>query len=67
MAAKSGDSVKVITAGEIRRGILMPNEETDSVVIKLDNGYNVGIDKKSVKEIKVEDTNKTEKPKKPKR
>ena len=53
MAAKSGDSVKVITAGEIRRGILMPNEETDSVVIKLDNGYNVGIDKKNVKEIKV--------------
>ena len=53
MAAKSGDSVKVITAGEISEGILMPNEETDSVVIKLNNGYNIGIDKKSVKEIKV--------------
>ena len=53
MAAKAGDSVKVITAGEISEGILMPNEETDSVVIKLNNGYNIGIDKKSVKEIKV--------------
>ena len=31
----------------------MPNEETDSVVIKLDNGYNIGIDNKKIKEIKV--------------
>lgn len=53
MTAKPGDRVKVITSDEIREGILMPNEETDSVVIKLDNGYNVGIDKKKVKEIKI--------------
>ena len=55
MTAKAGDRVKVITSDEIKEGILMPNEETDSVVIKLDNGYNVGIDKKNVKEIKVID------------
>jgi len=53
MTAKQGDKVKVITDDEIREGILMPNEETDSVVIKLDNGYNIGIDKKKVIEIKV--------------
>ena len=53
MTAKSGDRVKVITVDDIKEGILMPNEETDSVVIKLDNGYNIGIDKKNVKEIKV--------------
>src|SRR3989338_9872870 len=53
MTAKPGDRVKVVTDDEIREGILMPNEETDSVVIKLDNGYNVGIDRKRVKEIKV--------------
>jgi len=53
MTAKSGDRVKVITSDEIREGILMPNEETDSIVIKLDNGYNIGIDKKNVKEIKI--------------
>jgi len=29
----------------------MPNEETDSVVVKLDNGYNVGIDKDKVQKI----------------
>ncbi|MCH8003819.1 MAG: Glu-tRNA(Gln) amidotransferase subunit GatD [Nanoarchaeota archaeon] len=53
MTAKPGDRVKVITTDEIKEGILMPNEETDSVVIKLDNGYNIGIDKKKVKEIKL--------------
>ena len=53
MTAKAGDRVKVIADNDIKEGILMPNEETDSVVIKLDNGYNVGIDKKKVKEIKV--------------
>ena len=53
MTAKPGDRVKVITLDDIKEGILIPNEETDSVVIKLDNGYNIGIDKKNVKEIKV--------------
>jgi len=53
MTAKPGDRVKVITNSDIKEGILMPNEETEAVVIKLDNGYNVGIDNKKVKEIKV--------------
>ena len=48
---KPGDKVKVLTKDESIEGILMPNEETDSVVIKLDNGYNVGIDKDKVKKI----------------
>ena len=52
MDAKAGDKVKVITKDETIEGVLMPNEETDSVVIKLDNGYNIGIDKNKVKEIK---------------
>ena len=53
MTAKPGDRVKVVTSDEIKEGILMPNQETDSVVIKLDNGYNVGIDNKRVKQIKI--------------
>jgi len=53
MMAKPGDRVKVVTAADIKEGILMPNKETDSVVIKLDNGYNVGIDNNTVKEIKI--------------
>ena len=48
---KPGDKVKVVTKDEVVEGVLMPNEETDSIVIKLDNGYNVGIDKDKVKQI----------------
>ncbi len=48
---KPGDKVKVTTQDEAIEGILMPNEETDSVVIKLGNGYNIGIDKKRIKKI----------------
>lgn len=51
--AKEGDKVKVVTKDETVEGILMPNKETDSVVIKLDSGYNVGFDKKKVKKIEV--------------
>ncbi|RLE38991.1 Glu-tRNA(Gln) amidotransferase GatDE subunit D [Candidatus Woesearchaeota archaeon] len=50
---KPGDRVKISTIDEVLEGILMPNEETDTVVIKLDNGYNVGIDKKKIKKIDV--------------
>ena len=53
MTANPGDRVRVIASDEIREGVLMPNEETDSVVIKIDNGYNIGIDRKRIKEIKV--------------
>jgi hypothetical protein len=49
MNAKAGDKVKVTAKDEIIEGILMPNEETDSVVIKLDNGYNIGIGNKKNK------------------
>ena len=51
--AKEGDKVKVVTKDETVEGILMPNKETDSVVVKLDNGYNIGFDKKKVKKIEV--------------
>ena len=51
--ANPGDKVKVTTKDEIVEGILMPNEETDSIVIKLDNGYNIGIEKERVKSIEV--------------
>jgi len=50
---KSGDKVKVRTKDEIIEGILMPNEETDSIIIKLNNGYNIGIKKNKIKDIKV--------------
>lgn len=62
--AKEGDKVKVITKDETVEGILMPNKETDSVVIKLDSGYNVGFDRKNVKKIEVVEKAKAAKEKK---
>ncbi len=48
-----GDKVKVKTSGEEFIGILMPESINNKVVLKLDTGYNIGIDKKKVKSIKV--------------
>ena len=53
MKAKAGDRVKVITKEKTFEGILMPNEETKAVVVKLDNGYNIGIDNKKKKKIEI--------------
>ncbi|MCD6575646.1 MAG: Glu-tRNA(Gln) amidotransferase subunit GatD [Nanoarchaeota archaeon] len=54
--AKAGDLVEIVTKDKKYRGILMPKPEilkSNSIVIKLDSGYNVGIDKKKIKKIKV--------------
>jgi glutamyl-tRNA(Gln) amidotransferase subunit D len=48
--AKPGDRVKVVTQEEGIEGVLMPDEK-EFVMLKLDTGYNMGIDKKRVKEI----------------
>jgi len=50
-----GDKVTIISDKEYK-GILMPRPEIlaeDVVVLKLENGYNIGIDKKSIKSSKV--------------
>ncbi|MBL7055416.1 Glu-tRNA(Gln) amidotransferase subunit GatD [Candidatus Woesearchaeota archaeon] len=53
MTSKPGDRVKVTTKDSVKEGILMPNQETSSIVIKLDSGYNVGIDNKKIEGIKI--------------
>ena len=55
MEPKTGDSVVVETKEKKINGILMPvpEGEKDSVILKLESGYNIGIDKKDVKEIKL--------------
>ena len=50
--AKAGDKVTIITHEEQVHGILMP-EEKDFLVVKLTTGYNIGIAKTRVKEVKV--------------
>jgi glutamyl-tRNA(Gln) amidotransferase subunit D len=63
--AKPGDRAKVVTADETIEGVLMP-EEKDFVVLKLDTGYNMGIDKKRVREVQVMKEYKEKKPEMPK-
>lgn len=60
MDAKPGDFVEVTTKDEKVKGTLMPSS-TGSIIVKLDSGYNVGIDQKNVKEIKVLEKLKSEK------
>ena len=47
---KPGDRVKVTTPDQEIEGILMP-EEKEFIILKMDTGYNMGIDKKRVREI----------------
>lgn len=58
-----GDRVSVRTKDKEYKGTVMPSENTSSLMIKLDNGYNVGIDKKKIKEVKVLERFKAEKEK----
>ena len=50
MEPKPGDVVEITTKEGMKQGILMP-QEGSSIVIKLDNGYNIGIAKKKVEKI----------------
>lgn len=56
MKAEYGDIVKIQTGEQTYEGILMPRPgifEKDHTIIKLDNGYNIGIDNKKIKKIEV--------------
>jgi len=57
MKPEPGDIVEVHTDKETYRGILMPRPGTffdkGYVAVKLDNGYNIGIDEKRIKKIEL--------------
>lgn len=53
MKPESGDKVKLATKTETLSGILMPSPDEKVVMIKLDNGYNLGFPKKEVTSITV--------------
>ena len=56
MKPEYGDIVKVHTEEQAYEGILMPRPEIfekDHTIIKLENGYNIGIDYKRIKKIEV--------------
>ena len=54
--AKEGDRIRIITKEDDFEGILMPRPEMlgeDVTVLKLDNGYNIGIDNDKIKSIRI--------------
>ena len=56
MAAEPGDRVKVTCQDEVLEGILIQRPEIlpqNFIVVKLDSGYNVGVDRKKIKRIEV--------------
>jgi glutamyl-tRNA(Gln) amidotransferase subunit D len=65
MNANPGDRIEVRTAEESYEGVLMPSESKDSIFIKLDNGYNVGVSKEKIRSIKTLEKGKPAKEAKP--
>ena len=59
--ANPGDRVRIFYDKKEIEGILMPSESENSVFVKLDSGYNIGIEKGKVKEIKVVEAKKEKK------
>ncbi len=51
--ANPGDQVKVVTKKETLEGVLMPSFDEKVILIKLDTGYNLGLDKKDVLKIEL--------------
>lgn len=54
-SVRVGDLVEIKTKNEVLKGILMPRPELfdkDFLILKLNNGYNVGIKRKNIKKIK---------------
>ena len=53
MVANTGDYVKVVLMKKEYEGILLENPEPGIVLLKLDSGYNIGLNKKDILEIKM--------------
>jgi glutamyl-tRNA(Gln) amidotransferase subunit D len=51
--SQPGDKVKLITEKEEVEGLLIPSPKKEIVILKLDNGYNVGYPKEQIKDIVV--------------
>ena len=53
MIANTGDYVKVVLTKKDYEGVLLENPEPGIILLKLDSGYNIGLNKKDVLEIQV--------------
>ena len=50
---KDGDYVVVKTTFDELKGIVMNSSANDKIVLKLDSGYNISLNRKNIKDIKV--------------
>jgi len=53
---KPGDKVKIFTQDEVIEGMYLEKPKLlkqDTIIVKLSNGYNIGIDKHKIREIKI--------------
>ena len=56
MILEFGDQVKVHTKEQVYEGIMLPRPDIfdrEHTVIKLDNGYNIGIENTNIKKIEM--------------
>lgn len=51
--AKPGDQVRIQTGKEVVEGVFLPSFDPETLLVKLKNGYNIGLDKKEVKKVTV--------------
>ncbi|MEK6859516.1 MAG: Glu-tRNA(Gln) amidotransferase subunit GatD [Nanoarchaeota archaeon] len=55
-----GDKIEIIINGKSEKGILLESHEIGVLMLKLDNGYNIGFKKEDVSEIKILEKRKTD-------
>ncbi len=53
LIAKDNDFIEVKTDSETFKGVLMPNSNNQTLFLKLDSGYNIGISRNKIKNMKI--------------
>lgn len=50
---KAGDFIKIEIKDDILEGTYMPNSNEERIILKLSSGYNIGVDRKKIKNIRI--------------
>jgi glutamyl-tRNA(Gln) amidotransferase subunit D len=58
---EAGDKVEIIIDNKVEKGILLESHDAGILLLKLNNGYNIGLKKEDIKEIKLIEKKKEEK------
>ena len=48
-----GDIVEIVFNGKIEKGVLLESHDIGVLLLKLNNGYNIGFKKEDISEIKI--------------